>query len=111
MMESKFLKIKSDETTIRFENGNMIQILGVKTDVIRSLRGEKQLEEIKKYTMSTSKENIICPYCGWVEKDSWEYDINDIEYECPNCENISTLWVEISVEYTTRKIKDDKYEG
>lgn len=46
-------------------------------------------------------EEIICPYCGYVERDSWEYDQKDEEYECGECGEISNLGVSIWIKYST----------
>jgi hypothetical protein len=35
---------------------------------------------------TTYTENITCPYCGWVDIDSWEQDDNGITC-CGNCDN------------------------
>jgi len=52
---------------------------------------------------------ITCPYCGYVDHDSWEWagakgDTNgEIEYECPSCEKTFILQEpEIEIYYTTK---------
>lgn len=45
---------------------------------------------------------IECPWCGYVEADSWEYGEEDDEYECPNCGQKSNLRVFVDITYTTR---------
>lgn len=56
-------------------------------------------------------QNIVCPYCGYEDPDSWEFkgeiDVYE-EYECENCENTFEVMMEFQVAYTSRKIKNDK---
>lgn len=53
-------------------------------------------------------ENIVCPYCGYEESDSWEhrYDYDD-EYECEECGKKFSWERIIDVSYTSKKIKED----
>jgi DNA-directed RNA polymerase subunit RPC12/RpoP len=51
---------------------------------------------------------IICPWCGYKNRDSWEQEDSDDEYECPDCGKVFELEVEHEVSYTTRK-PEDKY--
>jgi len=53
-------------------------------------------------------DNIICPHCGYVFNDSWEYsvDMNDGDtyvLECDDCGKEFELEVHISIEYSTFK--------
>jgi len=47
--------------------------------------------------------DIICPYCGYEEPDSWEWDDNSTEYTCPHCARTSDLEVERVAKYTTER--------
>ena len=49
------------------------------------------------------EDRIKCPYCGYIEGDSWEFGKDSTEYECPSCEKKSDLEVEIEVLYTTKR--------
>ena len=51
---------------------------------------------------------IVCPYCGYEFTDSWEFnDTRDEQHvECCECGKEFLLYVNISVDYTTRKKKD-----
>lgn len=51
--------------------------------------------------------NIICPYCGHEETDSWEWN-KDHTYECGECGKKSDLTVDYTIEYSTSKIDDTK---
>lgn len=52
-------------------------------------------------TISRDNE-IMCPYCGDVNEDSWEYSKHHT-YTCPNCDEESDLEVEYTANYTTTK--------
>lgn len=55
-------------------------------------------------------EEIVCPYCGYEFGDSWEYaDYTEIKVECGdhiNCGEEFIVYPDITVTYTTRKIKE-----
>ena len=54
---------------------------------------------------------IVCPYCGYVDMDSWEIDEGHYdEFECPSCEEVFEVECEYRVTYTSRKRACD-YEG
>lgn len=46
-------------------------------------------------------DEIVCPYCGNVASESYEYRESDGEYECGECEKVSVLSVHVSVTYST----------
>ncbi len=50
-------------------------------------------------------DNIICPYCGYENADSWEADESDDHYECPNCGSYFSYEREVSVSYYSRPIE------
>lgn len=49
-------------------------------------------------------DNIICPYCGYEERDSFEYSDND-ETECPDCEQTFKSQRHVRITYSTSKIE------
>ena len=55
-------------------------------------------------------DEVICPYCGYEFSDSWEFNDNQDEQhvECEECSKEFFLYVNISVDYTTRKKKELK---
>ena len=54
------------------------------------------------------EDNIICPYCGWEDIDSWEYADGLIhEIDCPECGRTFNLDVEVEVKYTTTRREED----
>jgi DNA-directed RNA polymerase subunit RPC12/RpoP len=51
-------------------------------------------------------EKIVCPYCGYAHKDSWEYnDSSGTRVACHSCAEEFELHVEVSVEYTTERVE------
>lgn len=60
------------------------------------------------------EDELTCPYCGDVQTDSWELDMNDEEereHECPACENVYAATCHVSITYSTRPIAKAKGEG
>ena len=47
---------------------------------------------------------IECPYCGYIERDAWDWLRGEMEctedWECPSCEQTSTLERYTEVSYT-----------
>ena len=41
---------------------------------------------MKKPVKETYGNQLECPYCGYIDNDSWELADEDEDYECPNCE-------------------------
>lgn len=56
------------------------------------------------------QDQIVCPYCGYKNEDSWEYNEDDTSAFCGSCDNEFKLSVNISVDYSTEK-KEDKCQG
>lgn len=48
--------------------------------------------------------NIICPYCRFEDKDSWEEEENEGKKECPDCEKEFEFIRNVTIDYTTYKI-------
>jgi uncharacterized Zn-finger protein len=53
-------------------------------------------------------DEVICPYCGYEFSDSWEFnDTQDEQHvECSECSKEFFLYVDMTVNYTTRKKKE-----
>ncbi len=53
---------------------------------------------------------ITCPYCGYKDPDSWEYnsqlDHGEIEISCDRCEKIFKCSIDFEISYTTSKIRE-----
>ncbi|ELP6119409.1 TPA: hypothetical protein I7730_00615 [Vibrio vulnificus] len=51
---------------------------------------------------------IVCPHCGYEnEPDCEDYDLDNDQRECGNCESVFSCTTNIEVTYTTSKIEDD----
>ncbi|AFK87433.1 MULTISPECIES: hypothetical protein [Thermoanaerobacterium] len=48
-------------------------------------------------------EEMICPYCGYANPDSFEFGDNEGERECENCGKMFEYTREIEIRYTTTK--------
>lgn len=50
--------------------------------------------------------DLICPFCGYRNPDSWDYDLNEsgVELECPNCGRTFIAISECVPTYTTYPI-------
>lgn len=48
-------------------------------------------------------DEIICPFCGYIFSDSWEYNHTDDMADCPECGKRFELEIDESVTYTTQK--------
>lgn len=47
------------------------------------------------------KPHAVCPWCGYKDPDSWEYEEGETDVECPSCEKPFTVYVSLVAEYTT----------
>jgi hypothetical protein len=58
---------------------------------------------------TTRTQNIICPYCGYEDKDSWEVDFGigldgDAEIYCSSCDKDFFVSRVVDVKYSSKKI-------
>lgn len=49
--------------------------------------------------------NLICPYCGYEDEDSWELSDDDEEHTCGRCGAVISYQREITVEYNSSPVK------
>lgn len=66
-------------------------------------------EEIEQFDHEYTHE-IVCPYCGYEDWDSWEFgggDGEQSEEDCGRCEKTFLTKRNISINYTTYKIEND----
>lgn len=56
--------------------------------------------------------NIVCPYCGSEDEESWEHYDESGDIECPGCDKTFEYSRNTTVEYCTSKIScgDNKHE-
>lgn len=55
-------------------------------------------------------DELVCPWCGYKDPDSWELGDEDDAYECPNCGRVFEYSSEVARTFTSRKRKQD-YPG
>jgi DNA-directed RNA polymerase subunit RPC12/RpoP len=48
---------------------------------------------------------IACPYCGYEDRDSWEFSDEDGEWDCRSCGATMLVSRHVSVSYSTQKLK------
>jgi DNA-directed RNA polymerase subunit RPC12/RpoP len=53
---------------------------------------------------------VECPYCGYVDRDSWEWcdESGDDEHECGSCSKVFAACVSVSVTYTGTPTEKDQ---
>ena len=74
---------------------------GVLCDVCHSARVKARIETFHDDTRQTDE--IVCPYCGYIHSDSWEYEDGDVT--CCDCDLLFTVERNTEVTYTTTKGK------
>ena len=55
-------------------------------------------------------DNLICPWCGYENINSWELSDGEDDYECPACGEVFTYERVVDVHYTSKKRAED-YPG
>ena len=55
-------------------------------------------------------DELVCPWCGYVNRDSWELPDEDDAYECPSCGKTFEYMRQTTVTYSSRRLKRD-YPG
>lgn len=50
------------------------------------------------------EKEIVCPWCGYIDPDSWECESDYVEdWECPRCEKDFLVSRIIDIRYATRR--------
>lgn len=52
--------------------------------------------------------NAVCPYCGYMDKDSWELPENDNETQCASCGKEYFYERYVSATYSTYKKEENE---
>ena len=52
-------------------------------------------------------DEIVCPYCGYEFSDSWDFNRDSEEIDCPECEKTFEYFREVEVKYVTKKVESD----
>ncbi len=69
--------------------------------------------ECKPTIYHRNMDEIVCPYCGYDHKDSWEFfggrDRECVDMEClnPDCEKKFTAIQNVKITYSTKKIENN----
>jgi hypothetical protein len=50
-------------------------------------------------------DNLVCPHCGYIDKDSWEMPDSSDKAECPECGKTFAYDRQYDVTYTSQKIE------
>lgn len=73
------------------------------------------IEELPKYKENEKdiyenygEDYIMCPVCGYEDRDSFETHEDTNEYECPNCGSILRVNINYSITYDTQVRKINK---
>ena len=57
------------------------------------------------------QQNIVCPYCGYADKDSWEVEFENLEgtteQECGNCEKTFIVTKQAEITYSSNKTESE----
>lgn len=53
-----------------------------------------------------NQDEVTCPYCGWTDRDSWEFNCDEeyVEYTCGRCERDFEAIRNIEITYSSRKM-------
>lgn len=51
--------------------------------------------------------DIVCPWCGYEDRDSWEVDDSDEDMECGRCEKHFSMERDVSVTYSTYRFAEE----
>ena len=63
--------------------------------------------DTKKFLFNFNNDEVVCPYCGYKDEDTFEYNEDESEVECLHCNRKFVYVREICVKYTTHRIDDD----
>ncbi|WP_027399830.1 hypothetical protein [Anaerovorax odorimutans] len=86
----------------------------IKGDFVIGVLDEKNdcagAHEIKELNLEIGKEeiykhNITCPCCGYEDRDSWECEDSNDEYECGQCGATIEYERIVTVEYSSELVK------
>lgn len=55
--------------------------------------------EYQENPKNTFESNWTCPYCGYIDLDSWELNDEEDDYYCPNCQRLTSSRRIVSVYY------------
>jgi transcription elongation factor Elf1 len=53
---------------------------------------------------------LVCPYCGYIDRDSWEHREDEGSIECGSCNKSFNYARDVSVTYSTWDKDKNRYE-
>ena len=60
----------------------------------------------KKIVERKNNTHLVCPFCGWVNYDSFECGLynhgDEKDFECPSCDRVFLGRVEFTILYSTK---------
>lgn len=98
------------EINIDLTMGEVVKIggkyfaIGVLNNVDKSA-GVRQINIDFEPVDKNFESNLICPYCGYEDKDSWELSDNDEEHCCGRCGAVLSYERVVTVEYSSSPVK------
>lgn len=55
------------------------------------------------------EDQIICPWCGYKDIDSWEYNDSDgRQIHCLHCDKPMKIYVDFEVRYSAQKVEENQ---
>lgn len=72
----------------------------------RTYAGVRKIEIDLEPSDREYKNNLTCPYCGYVDNDSWELSSDcEEEHECGRCGGVMSYERIVTVEYSSSPVK------
>jgi len=57
----------------------------------------------KKDMITSGEDELVCPWCGYSDPDSFEIDPGEGQTDCPDCEKEFTYMIQTSVIYASAR--------
>ncbi len=93
---------------------NLFEVICIDGDYYVSgvLAGDRTYAGVRKIEIDLEpsdreyKNNLTCPYCGYVDNDSWELSSDcEEEHECGRCGGVMSYERIVTVEYSSSPVK------
>ena len=98
------------EISIDLTMGEIVKVeedyysIGVLNHVNKSA-GARQIEIDFEPDDKDYENNVICPYCGYEDRDSWELTDDNEEHNCGRCGAVVSYERVVTVEYNSSPVK------
>lgn len=81
-------------------------------DCYRDIEDIEKKKERQRYANGDEEprytHEIVCPWCGYEQGDSWEAPDSDDEYECEECGKIFAYEREVEVTYCSYRVEESE---